>query len=444
MTAESDTERLQELIKQYRSEIERRHGKSIDEIREERENRIDNVLNLRVPDRVPTTMQSGVFACKYAGVPLSAMYYDPIAYAQACLKTIVDFEPDTSGSITSGNSGLVNEFLDVRSQRWPGGNLPSDVPYQFVEGEYMKPEEYDLFLSDPSDYVFRYYLPRVYGTFEPLAKLPPFRNFVGGAFAGFLGLLSKPEYHQLIERLARAVEEQEKLIRESADLNRLMDQLGYSTNLGRGARGSGLMGAPFDAVSDFLRGMKGAMIDMYRCPDKLLAACDKILEWRIAEATPARLDAKGRPPRMFMPLHRGSDGFMSIKQFEKFYWPGLKKAILINIELGYIVEPFFEGAWDDRLEYLLELPKGKVVFWTEKTNIFRAKEILGKHMCIQGGVPPSLLSAGSPQEVEDYCKKLIQVVGKDGGYILSCGSAIDEAKPENLKAMIDSAKKYHY
>ena len=135
---------------------------------------------------------------------------------------------------------------------------------------------------------------------------------------------------------------------------------------------------------------------------------------------------------------------MSIKQFEKFYWPGLKKAILTNIELGYIVEPFFEGAWDDRLEYLLELPKGKVVFWTEKTNIFRAKEILGKHMCIQGGVPPSLLSAGSPQEVEEHCKKLIQIVGKDGGYILSCGSAIDEAKPENLRAMIDSTRKYHY
>ena len=271
MTFESGKERLQALIKQYRSEIESRHGKSIDEIREERENRIDNVLNLRVPDRVPTTMQSGVFACRYTGIPLSAMYYDSIAYAQACLKTIVDFEPDTSGSITSGNSGMVNEFLDVRSQRWPGGNLPPDVPYQFVEGEYMKPEEYDLFLSDPSDYVFRYYLPRVYGTLEPLAKLPPFHNFVGGSFAGVLRLLGKPEYRQLIDRLARAVQEQEKLIRESAELNALMDQLGYSSHLSRGARSGGIMGAPFDAVSDFLRGMKGAMIDMYRCPDKLLS-----------------------------------------------------------------------------------------------------------------------------------------------------------------------------
>jgi uroporphyrinogen-III decarboxylase len=103
-------------------------------------------------------------------------------------------------------------------------------------------------------------------------------------------------------------------------------------------------------------------------------------------------------------MHRGLDGFMSIKQFEKFYWPGLKKAIMTNIELGYIVEPFFEGSWDSCLEYLLELPKGNVVFWTEKTNIFRAKEILGKHMCIQGGVPPSLLSAGSPKKLRTIAK----------------------------------------
>jgi len=57
-----------------------------------------------------------------------------------------------------------------------------------------------------------------------------------------------------------------------------------------------------------------------------------------------------------MPLHRGSEGFMSRKQYETFYWPGLKKALLANIEMGYTPMPFFEGKCDDRLEYLLEIP----------------------------------------------------------------------------------------
>jgi uroporphyrinogen-III decarboxylase len=133
---------------------------------------------------------------------------------------------------------------------------------------------------------------------------------------------------------------------------------------------------------------------------------------------------------------------MSKKQFEKFYWPGLKKAILKAIELGYIVAPVFEGIWDDRLEYLLELPKGKVTFWTENTDIYRAKEVLGDHMCIQGGVPPTLLQAGSTQDVEEHCKKLIKDIGKDGGLIVFPTSSMDFARPDNVKAMVDTVKKY--
>ena len=143
-----------------------------------------------------------------------------------------------------------------------------------------------------------------------------------------------------------------------------------------------------------------------------------------------------------MPLHRGSDGFMSHKDFEKFYWPTLKKVIEKKVELGYIVTPFFEGIWDDRLEYLLDLPKGKVVFYCEKTDIFKAKAILGGHMCIQGGVPPTILQAGSPHDVEEHCKKLCKVVGKGGGFILSAGSVIDFARPENIRTMVDTVKKY--
>jgi uroporphyrinogen-III decarboxylase len=46
------------------------------------------------------------------------------------------------------------------------------------------------------------------------------------------------------------------------------------------------------------------------------------------------------------------------------------------------------------------------------------------------------------QEVKDYCKKLIDVVGRDGGFIMDAGAIIDEAKPENIKAMTDFTKKY--
>jgi hypothetical protein len=49
---------------------------------------------------------------------------------------------------------------------------------------------------------------------------------------------------------------------------------------------------------------------------------------------------------------------------------------------------------------------------------------------------------GTVDDVREYCKKLIDVAGKDGGVVLSPRSSIDEAKPENLKAMIDFTKEY--
>jgi hypothetical protein len=43
---------------------------------------------------------------------------------------------------------------------------------------------------------------------------------------------------------------------------------------------------------------------------------------------------------------------------------------------------------------------------------------------------------------EAYVKNLINVVGKGGGLIVDCGVIIDQAKHENVKAMVEFTKKY--
>lgn len=133
---------------------------------------------------------------------------------------------------------------------------------------------------------------------------------------------------------------------------------------------------------------------------------------------------------------------MSLKQFETFYWPTLKGLILGLIEAGLTPCPFFEGDYTSRLEYLLELPRGKVLGHFDNSDMHKVKEVLGKKMCIMGNAPSSLLQTGTQQDVKDYCQKLIDVVGTGGGFILSPRSSIDEAKPENIKAMLDFTKEY--
>jgi len=105
----------------------------------------------------------------------------------------------------------------------------------------------------------------------------------------------------------------------------------------------------------------------------------------------------------------------------------------------------FDQDWTINLPYLNELPRGRCIAQFDScTDIFKAKEILRDSVCIMGDVPPALLSLGSPQEVEDYCKKMIDVIGEGGGYILGVGCSVPvDAKFENLKAMIDTAKNYY-
>jgi uroporphyrinogen-III decarboxylase len=148
-------------------------------------------------------------------------------------------------------------------------------------------------------------------------------------------------------------------------------------------------------------------------------------------------------PRCFIPLHKGIDGFMSPKQFDTFYWPTLKKLILALIDQNIVPIVLWEGDCTSRLETIADIPKGKAIYWFERTDMHRAKEVLDGKVCIMGLMPSAVMCIGSPQDVRDYCKRLIDVVGKGGGYILNCDIGIpDEAKPENVRAMVYFTREY--
>ena len=133
---------------------------------------------------------------------------------------------------------------------------------------------------------------------------------------------------------------------------------------------------------------------------------------------------------------------MSDEQFEKFYWPTFRKVIIGLINEGCVPMLFAEGKYNRRLKVIKDLPRGKVMWHFDQTNMFRAKEILGNSACIVGNVPASLLRTGTPQSVKEYCRKLIEVCGKDGGFILTGGASIDKGNPDNLRAMIEAVEEY--
>jgi uroporphyrinogen-III decarboxylase len=133
---------------------------------------------------------------------------------------------------------------------------------------------------------------------------------------------------------------------------------------------------------------------------------------------------------------------MSPKQFEKFYWPSLKKVIQGLIKEGIRPELFAEGTYNSRLETVNEFSKAEVSWLFDRTDMAAAKKILGSTCCISGNVPSSLMVTGSPAEVKEYCRKLIDVCAPGGGFILTGGAHVDQGNPDNLRAMMEAAKEY--
>ena len=399
-------------------------------------NRIKDAIQLKkTPDSVPVTILPSMFPYINAGMTVEEAMYDYDKCTSAFKKFILEFKPDMNIGASAPGPGKFYEILDYKLYAWPGHGVAPEHSYQCKEGEYMTADEYDLLMTDPSFYFRNFYLPRVFGALEGFTMLPPLTGILemyGVAF-NFIPY-ALPPVQATFKALFEAGAEALKWAMAMGGSDIELKSLGFPNILG------GFTKAPFDVIGDTLRGTKGIMLDMYRQPDKLLKAMEALVPIMIGMGIGASQQTGN--PLIFMPLHKGADGFLSDEQFKKFYWPTFKQVILGLIEGGCIPFPALEGSWGSRLKIIQDIPKGKTVWMVDQSDMAKVKETLGKNACLIGNVPSSMLKLGTPDEVKDYCKKLIDTVGKGGGFIMGNGAFFDEAKPENIKAMVDFTKEY--
>jgi uroporphyrinogen-III decarboxylase len=277
-------------------------------------------------------------------------------------------------------------------------------------------------------------MPRIFGIFESFRKLQSFTDIIELPSTYFIPF-ARPDVQATLQALIDVGKEFPKWMAVVQECTREAQETGIPS-----PRGAGLAKAPFDIIGDTLRGTRGIFMDMYRQPEKLLEAIDVITELTIDTLLSRASDL--RRTTIGFPLHKGADGFMSEKQFETFYWPSLRKVCLALIEEGIIPSLFAEGSYMTRLETVNEFPKGGVAWRFDQTDMATAKKVLGDKCCIAGNVPASLISTGTAREVKEYCRNLIEVCAPGGGYILSAGSPVTSAPPENLRAMMEAAKEY--
>lgn len=349
------------------------------------------------PDMVPIRPFVAEFVAKYAGVSIQAATHDYRIAFEACLRCAEDFDWDAVvPNMIYVWTGLV-QAIGLKYYGIPGLDLPENVAFQYKEppeeNAFMKPDEYDLLIANPTDYLLNVWLPRVSHFVQPSGGNVTREHNL----ALLKGGMAMVEYFNALGGLVQELK----------------------TRCGTVAAISGMLKAPLDIIADKLRGYYGLVSDLYARREKVLAACEALMPHLFRIALDGADPEKNVPIAFWM--HRGCVPFITPEHFQNIYWPTLKPIVEELWKRGHQVLFYAEGNWDYHLETFRELPPGSIVYHVDKGDIFKVHRVLGDRFAISGGLPNDLLALGTPEEVRAYCKRLIDEVARDGGYIMDAG-----------------------
>jgi hypothetical protein len=397
--------------------------------------RLRKIYDMEPHDRPVADLFMGAneYIVRRKGIQGKDIIYNHEKLREPILEFHRDFQPDVSvGAMPY--PGQPWDMLDFKTYIWGGQKLPDNLAIQAVEGEYMRADEYKDFAADPTAFWLKQYLPRAYGALAPMAMLPDFPRISESVDTIDLLLpFGMPPFQEMLKKMMDAGNELMRILGIVGQTGAMVAGEGFP------AMGFNIVKTPFDYLGDTLRGTKGILMDMYRHPKDLLAATDAYVPVLIKSIVGAS-DRANAPCAMYV-LHKGADGFMSKEQFEKFYWPTWKQVMLALYEEGITSYLFIEGSYNQRLEYLAEMPEKSLVCHFDKSDMRRVKEMLSDKFIIAGNVPASLMAAGSTDDVRSYCADLMNLFGDVPGYIMTHGCYFENSTDEKIRAFIDAVKK---
>jgi len=366
--------------------------------------RLDAAVSLHECDRVPVGFPLSWFAARHAGITMAEFASDCEANAAAVYKTYQDL-----GGIDLISFNLSPAATSIGlpiKQKVPGKDLPPDSIIQYHEQEIMTPDEYDIVISKGWNYYNKeYILPRIHPEFSGPAGEIEFRNK---------------------QKEANRVAEKARSLYADKSIN---------------FTDSFFAMPPFETLS-MARSFSPFLSDLYRRPDKVIAAMNVMM----AETIETIASQLKTTKKIFgnTAISRSAGTFISPKQFDKFVFPYVKELADLYMSANLIMIFHLDQNWIKSLPDFKKLPEGRYILQLDgATDIFEAKKIIGDRMCVMGDVPARLFKLGTPHEVEQYCQKLINIVGKGSGFILSCGCDVPvDAKFDNVKTMVDTAKNF--
>ncbi len=385
----------------------------------ERLNRYVTALRNGKPDKIPIRPFVAEFTAKYAGYTCQEVTHDYNKAFEAARKCAADFDWDAIvPNMVYVWTGLT-EAIGLKYYAVPGIHISKDTGFQYVEpaeGEaFMEPDEYDALIEDPTGFLLNTWLPRVSRDVNGIGEPTTTRNNLSFLKGGMAVMEYFGAFGPQIELM--------------------------KSECGTVSAIAGILKAPMDILADKLRGYLGLLSDLQERPDKVLAACEALMPHLLHVALATSDPDKKVPVTIWM--HRGGVPFVGPEVFDNIYWPTLKPIIESLWSEGLQTLFYAEGDWNYHLGSFAELPEQSIILHADRGDIFEAHKVLGHKFCLSGGLPNTLLSYGTPDEVRDCCKKIIDGVAQDGGYIMDASAILqNDAKVENVKAMTEFTREY--
>ncbi len=391
----------------------------VEQLYQQRLARYTAAMRNEKPDQIPIRPFVAEFIARYAGFTCQDVAHDYEKAFEATRKCAAEFDWDATVPNQVWVWTGLTEAISLKYYAVPGIHLPADKAFQYVEppeeDAWMGPDDYDALIEDPTGYLYNVWLPRVADDVVAPGEPSTMRNnlsFVKGGMA-------------MMQYFGGLAQQGQRM----------------RTETGTVAAIAGMLKVPFDIIADKLRGYKGLCMDLFRQPDKVIAACEALAP-HLLEVASMTADPLRRVP-VGLWMHRGCMPFLSPEQFERFYWPTLKWILCELHNRGIQTLFYAEGEWNPNLKYIAELPDRSIVYHVDRGDIEEVHCAVGHKFCISGGIPNDLLAFGTPDDVRSVCKKVIDGVARDGGYIMDASAIMqDDTKPENLRAMTDFTREY--
>jgi uroporphyrinogen-III decarboxylase len=183
------------------------------------------------------------------------------------------------------------------------------------------------------------------------------------------------------------------------------------------------------------------LTDLYRIPDKVQAAMDVVLPEIIGKTV--RLARDSGVPGVWIGGWRTASSLVSPRLMDRFVWPYVLK--IVEALLAADLMPIFhwDQDWTRDLVRLQDLPAKKCLLNPDgMTDMRQFKKLVGDRMAMMGDVPSSMFATGTPEDIFNYVRNLVDLFESRGLILCPGCDAPINTKPENMEAFVAASQKF--